>query len=301
MTLAELHTKLVAAYTAPHLAAITAKIIALHRSRQTPALEKIATAVNNGSKDASSPGKLFSSLMMTYHPDRLALYRSAIDEAFTAKDRPRLESFAHIFTAIELEKTLVVLSAPRPSRNEPDDYRWEQAEEVYEEYDDDEDGSGGEQDEEPMDEYDPAFHRRRTFYSVFKQNIYGTKNIELPFHYLEELDALDVSGFDIEDLDGIGHCVNLLALDLSHNRLLDISDLTSLTHLRELYLTNNRIGYIDALAYCPDLRVLDLSDNDVDDITPLFDLDNLEYVNLSGNRIPANQISALKKRGVLVL
>ena len=299
MTLAELHTRLVAAYTAPHLAAITAKIIALHRSRQTPALERIAKAVNNGSSDPSSPGKLFSSLMMTYHPDRLALYRSAIDEAFAAKDRPRLDTFAHIFEVLELEKTLIVLSAPRASRNEPDDYRWEQAEEVYEEYD--EDDPGGEQDDEPVDEYDPAFHRRRTFYSVFKQNIYGTKNVELPFHYLEELDTLDVSGFDIEDLDGIGHCLNLLALDLSHNRLLDISDLTALTHLRELYLTNNRIGYIDALAYCPDLRVLDLSDNDVDDISPLLDLDHLEYVNLSGNRIPARQIAALKQRGVLVL
>ena len=110
-----------------------------------------------------------------------------------------------------------------------------------------------------------------------------------------------MSGYEINDLDGVGHCLLMISLDMSNNAIDDIADLSSLSHLREIYLSGNQIGYIDSLGYCAELRIVDISNNTIDDISPLFDLEHLEYVNLIGNPVPVQQIDQLRSMNVMVI
>lgn len=63
--------------------------------------------------------------------------------------------------------------------------------------------------------------------------------------------------------EGLRHCPDLLALDLSHNEITDLS----------------------FLRHCPKLKILLLGDNDIIDISPLADLHDLEYLELWKNHI----------------
>lgn len=116
------------------------------------------------------------------------------------------------------------------------------------------------------------------------------------------------------------YCPNLVALDLGHNGLRDLSFLRDAPKLRVLILADNDVSDISPLADLPDLEYaelflnhitdlsplrnlknlkdLNLSFNDgVTDITPLLDLPNLERLWLSWNTaIPAEQIARLRER-----
>lgn len=294
MTITGLYKKITAGYTHDNLQKITRKIIELHRNKQTNAL---AMMVNALGKEKQTGAKAFYTLMMTYHPDRLNVYRSEIDALYAANKYDELKQYAHILTALELESTLVVLKRP-PAASPAYNDLWETVREESERYDEEEfeaeseDGYGGEfEDETP----------RNNFFTAFKRLAYGNAKIELPFYYLEDLETLDLAGNEIDDLDGIRHCKHLVSLDLTSNLITDISELASLTMLRELYLAGNRIGYIDGLGFLKNLRAVDISFNTIDDLSPLFGLEQLEYVNAAGNRIPPKQIDTLQKKGIVII
>ena len=112
---------------------------------------------------------------------------------------------------------------------------------------------------------------------------------------------------DIEDLSGLGYAHNLETLDISSNRITDISELADLSDLTELiiysndirdlgpirYLTNlitldlsrNRITNISALSWLEHLENLDLDYNTIADLSPLADLEQLVYLDIDGNHI----------------
>ena len=56
---------------------------------------------------------------------------------------------------------------------------------------------------------------------------------------LLELDYLDASSYNIQNLSGLEYCVNLQELHLWYNQISDISALAGLTNLQKLDLTNN--------------------------------------------------------------
>jgi Leucine-rich repeat (LRR) protein len=91
-----------------------------------------------------------------------------------------------------------------------------------------------------------------------------------------------------------------VTVDLSGNKILDLTQLWGLSLIEELSLSGNCIELIDSLANLTNLRFLNLSDNKVRDLSPLFDLGKLETVILHGNPVNQQQIEELEELGVEV-
>jgi hypothetical protein len=68
---------------------------------------------------------------------------------------------------------------------------------------------------------------------------------------------------------------NVTWLDLSGNQISDITPLSELTELRQLFLVNNQIIDLTPLSGLTNLETLDLYRNQITDITPLSGLKNL--------------------------
>lgn len=111
-------------------------------------------------------------------------------------------------------------------------------------------------------------------------------------------------------------CPNMLALDLGHNRINDLSFLKNCTKLKYLILADNKVTDLSVLAELKDLQYLeifmnqvtDLSPlaellelldlnlvlNQITDLSPLYGLDKLERVWLSRNGLPKEEVEALR-------
>ncbi len=111
-------------------------------------------------------------------------------------------------------------------------------------------------------------------------------HLEIPSLDRSDPDLLPI-GLDKDGIALLAHCVNLKVLDLSFNRITDISSLAGLTHLTELNLEVNPL--IDAdltpLAGLTRLTKLNLSTIGISDLTPLAGLVNLQVLDLSSNRV----------------
>lgn len=88
-----------------------------------------------------------------------------------------------------------------------------------------------------------------------------------------------------EDFAMLRFCRNLMALDLSHNEIIDLSFLKPLTKLRVLLLGDNDITDLEPIAALENLEYLELFKNHIEDVTPLMDLWHLLDVNLAFNNI----------------
>ena len=77
------------------------------------------------------------------------------------------------------------------------------------------------------------------------------------------------------------YCKNLLALDLGHNYIRDISFLSNFPHLKVLILADNEISDISVLSELPDLEYVELFLNEFWDLSPLMGHDHLLDLNLS--------------------
>lgn len=299
----DLYNKLIQAYSDENLNLITAGIIGLYRSGEYDKIKEITRIVSEFVDIYDDKvHKCFSKLVMTYHPDKSAAYLKEIEQIMKSGQPGRIEKYAHVLLIQDLDNIVV------PGHYEEIDYnpeyRWDiemrrsktkftngPAGWIY----DDEDYS----EYEYETYYNPD--AERSFYSALKFRLYGTDEVDLPFYYLEEMEEIDLSGFEIENLDGIGHCKYVQNLDLSRNKISDIADIASLVNIEELYLQYNQIGLIDALYNLQKLRVLDISANEIDDISALFGLPRLEYVNIMNNPVPKSQISTLRNNDILVI
>ena len=153
---------------------------------------------------------------------------------------------------------------------------------------------------------------------------------------LTSLKKLSLVGFDLSSLEGLEQLTALEVLDVSHNRLTDLSPLSGL-HLHELYATDNQLtqppafdtlvqldlsdnALTDLSALTEDirlgglsvrgnevtdlsplegltsLRTLDISGNGLTNIAPLYGLQNLQQVALDGNTLTNGQLLTLLNR-----
>ena len=80
------------------------------------------------------------------------------------------------------------------------------------------------------------------------------------------------------------YCKDLMALDLGHNNIVDISFMKDLPKLRVIILANNKITDISPLAGLKDLEYAELFNNYITDYTPLAGLDKLIDLNLAFNQ-----------------
>lgn len=83
--------------------------------------------------------------------------------------------------------------------------------------------------------------------------------------------------------------VQLELLNLSYNRLPDVSDIEPLRRLKVLYLRSNRVSSLSTLASLPALHSLDLECNalaSLEALQPLWGMPQLTELRLRGNLIP---------------
>ena len=103
-----------------------------------------------------------------------------------------------------------------------------------------------------------------------------------------------------EEFALLRYCTGMLALDLGHNNLTDLSFLRNMPHLRVLILgENQKLKNIDELAGLPDLEYLELFTCGIRDISPLTKLPRLMDLNLANNVVkdwrPLKEMKQLKR------
>jgi len=131
--------------------------------------------------------------------------------------------------------------------------------------------------------------------------MFGNTKTSFPTHYLEDLEEIELAQSNMIDLDGIQYCIHTTSMDISGNRITDLSLMWGLKQLEEINLSDNRIEEIETLSNLKNLRTLFLNNNPVRDVSPLMHLSKLEYVELSGCRINQAQIQELEDSGVTVV
>jgi len=294
MEIGELYSKLKNAYNEENLGLVSGRIIGLFRDRKYDALRAIQKVVNEHTPCKEEKiNKVFSRLIMLYHPDRLSQNLEQLETAKQSGDFETLYSMSHILTVQNLEPEHVLVSSVITEEDLAEEFGW----------DDSADGFSyfmAEEEFEQEDDEDMGLERR-SFLSVLKRRGYGNLNVDFPMYLLEDLEEIEMADYELEDLDGISACRYARAVDLSNNNLTDISELGELHQVERLYLSNNQLGLIDALFNLTVLQVLDISYNDVDDISALFELSHLSYLNVMGNRIPSWQLEKLQLQGVTIV
>ena len=294
MEIGELYDNLRNAYTAENLGTVSGRIIELFRDKKYDALRAIQKVVNEYNPcNEEKINKVFSRLIMLYHPDRLSQNREQLDKAFREGDFEALYSMSHILTVQNLEPDHAVLSSVITEEDLAEEFGWDESADGYSYF------MAGEEFEQEED-LEPGMERR-SFLSVLKRRVYGNLNVDFPMYLLEDLEEIEMADFELEDLDGISACRYARAVDLSNNNLTDITELGDLRQVERLYLSNNQIGLIDALFNLSVLQVLDISFNDVDDLSALFELNYLSYLNVMGNRVPAWQLEKLQLQGITIV
>lgn len=89
---------------------------------------------------------------------------------------------------------------------------------------------------------------------------------------------------DSQDVDALRYCTELVALDLGHNEIRDISFLEPLKELKILILADNDVTDISVLAKLDKLMYLELFLNKIKDISPLQNKEALLDLNLCFNK-----------------
>lgn len=114
-------------------------------------------------------------------------------------------------------------------------------------------------------------------------------NCELLEQRMAQLTELNLEGLassaDEIDLRLIAPFHQLMSLNLSGNRINDISTLGDLDALKQLDLSNNQISKIEVLSLLSDLKYLNLSLNQISDVSALSSLDRLQKLFLRSNVI----------------
>ncbi len=90
---------------------------------------------------------------------------------------------------------------------------------------------------------------------------------------------------DEDDFRYLKYCRNLLALDIGHNAVKDVSFLYDLPKLKVLILACNQIVDVTPVGSLTDLQYLELFKNEIEDISPLTACTELLDLNICFNQI----------------
>lgn len=293
MQIKELQQMLIEAYTIKNLNNISLTLINLYKSDNYKTLQKISEMINEFVPvNVMNDGKGFSKLIMLYHPDRAGHHLNEINMLTEQNNFDGLLEYSHILRMGRIEEI-----AESMISYEDIDYS------PVSDWDTDTDGFSIITDNQPVEIIRTRTNTELigyTFYDAIKIREFGHTDIEYPSYYLEDIEEFELSSSDINDLDGVQFCANAKTIDLSNNRISDLTPLFGLINLEELNLSDNNIGYIDCLSNLLNLKSLILSNNNIGDISPLFELKMLEYTDLKENNIDLKQVKALIESGVTV-
>jgi hypothetical protein len=290
----ELYTNLKKAYTTDNLGLISGRIIDMFRDHKYDALRAVQKVVNEYTPCAEEKiNRVFSRLIMIYHPDRLSQSLQQLEQAYQRGDFEELFAMSHILNVQNLEPEHVTVSSIITEEDLAEEFGWDDSTDGFSYFMD--------QDSYEEEEVNDLDYTNRSFLTALKRRVYGNLNVDFPMYLLEDLEEIEMADYEIEYLDGIDACRYVRVVDLSNNNLTDVTDLKDLHQLERLYLSNNHISLIDSLSNLTVLQVLDISYNDVDDLSPLFELSHLSYINVMGNRIPAWHLEKLQLKGVTII
>jgi Leucine-rich repeat (LRR) protein len=289
----ELYWKLKESYSDSNLNKIAHNLIRLYRDQEFDKLQIIAEIVSGQEQIDSVTNKQgFSKLISVYHPDRIQFYHNELDKYVDERDPEILHRLEHILLIMNIEEIVANIESQEDIDYCPE-FKWDVNERNFTVF--------------TVSPKKSEFKRKNkstrtgcTFYDAVKIRMYGNTYIEFPSNYFEDMDEIEMAEADIDNLDGVEYCIHTETMDLSGNRITDLSPLCGLTMLKDLNLADNRIGDIDALGNLDRLRSVDLSNNSINDLSPLFGLDVLEYVDITGNKNSPEQISVLIGKGVIV-
>ena len=291
MTITDLQKKLEEAYSSGNLNNISLTLINLYKNEQFSILQKIVEIISDFVDiEISTEGKGFSKLIKLYHPDRSNYYLNEIRKLADDNNFDGLLDYSHILKLERIEEISNSLNIFVDIDYSPV-YDWDMETDGFTIIRDNEKNQSKAHSKR-IREYD--------FYDAIKIRHYGQTDIEFPSYYLEDIDEFELSSSNINDLDGVQFCIHAKTMDLSNNRIVDLSPLNGLVGLEELNLADNLIGDIDALGYLTNLKSVNLSNNRIEDISPLIELEKLEYVDLTGNQILSAQIRSLTDLDITV-
>ncbi|CAL6057823.1 Conserved_hypothetical protein [Hexamita inflata] len=115
-------------------------------------------------------------------------------------------------------------------------------------------------------------------------NNQGDSNLIELISSLTNLEQVNISSNNIENINVLSNLTNLQQLNISNNQISSINSLKSLINLRELNISSNQILNIDALANLKNLQILDISHNEkISNYKPLCGLISLYNLNIMQN------------------
>lgn len=280
--------ELLEAYSEANLNKITRNLIRLYKGKEFEKLNIMAGMLSEWVEiSIDSEGKGFSKIISLYHPDRGEFYRTQIGELANSGQLQLLDKFRHIFVIQDIEEITITMDSLEDIDYQPE-YEWDfKASEFHFR-------------ERKTRTQPPKKFKGYTFYEAMQIRQYGNTRKKFPTYYFEDMDEIELSESDISDLDGAEYCIHTLSMDLSGNRIVDLSPLSGLHLLQELNLADNQLSFIDALSNLQNLKSVDLSNNTIDDISPLFEIDSLEYADLTNNKVPLSQVEELRSLDVVV-
>lgn len=114
--------------------------------------------------------------------------------------------------------------------------------------------------------------------------------------YPSDTEVLDLSGQDLKSsrLSELSALTELTSLYLSDNAITSIDFLKGLTNLKTLDISGNKIKDISVLSELGSLRTLYLDGNKIEDFSPLYSLRELNALSITGMEISETQLQNLR-------
>jgi len=282
--------------TRDRLKELSVDIIDRYKRKDLDGLRRYAALIDIVDSSLAA-GRLFAAVIQRFHPDKIAVLRRELDTMAAAGDTAGLERMREIYLSDN-----AIPRAPDQEFEYEEEFSYEDDEFGYterSEFDDNEPQASEFEEEYAEAESSEGYG----FVEAVNGLLFGNLDFSVDDNDLAGLEGeLDLSDFEITDLDGVEYCVNVTMLNLSGNLLRRIGPLALLRRLTSLFLADNAIENIDCLGELSGLRELDISFNRIEDISVLEGMETLVYVNVLGNPLAdMSTVERLMKRGVIVI
>lgn len=172
----------------------------------------------------------FSKLISVYHPDRIQYYHNELDKFIASRDPGILHRLGHVLLILNIEEIVANIDSMEDIDYYPE-FKWDVNEASFTIF------TVAPKKSEFKKKPKPS-RVGCTFYDAVKVRMYGNTYIEFPSNYFEDMDEIEMAESDINNLDGVEYCIHTETMDLSGNRITDLSPLYGLTMLKDLNLAN---------------------------------------------------------------
>lgn len=128
---------------------------------------------------------------------------------------------------------------------------------------------------------DTAAFREVIQLDLSDQDIHNLQGIE----YFTNLQELNISGNQVDNLEPLSKLRSLTILDVSNNDLQNVNGLAAMPSLEQLFIHNNNIKTIEPLRELGHLRILNMEKNNINSIAPLTNSAYLEEIYMNDNQV----------------